>query len=81
MGQRVVWTTEMSHGVQTGPGGNAGRPIHLPAGTQMAYKGHVTNEIVSIKSDSSSRMVKFCVCFVSPTVQTRTNEIKQKQSL
>lgn len=34
MGQRVVWTTETSHGINAVIGGNAGRPIHLPADTQ-----------------------------------------------
>lgn len=54
MGQRVVWTTEMSHGVQAGLGGNAGRPIHLPAGTQTAYKGHVPH---------TEAALYLCFCF------------------
>lgn len=33
VGQRVVWTTETSHGVPTGLGDDAGRPVHLPART------------------------------------------------
>lgn len=38
VGQRVVRTAEISHGVQTRPGGYAGRPVYLPADTQQQHK-------------------------------------------
>lgn len=43
VGQGVVRTAEMSHGVQTRPGGDAGRSIHLPADTQ---RRHTTSETI-----------------------------------
>lgn len=40
VGQRVVWTTEISHGVNAVIGGNAGRPIHLPADTHTHTRAY-----------------------------------------
>lgn len=37
VGQGVVRAAEISHGVQTRPGGDAGRPVHLPADTQRQH--------------------------------------------
>lgn len=37
VGQGVVRTAEISHGVQARPGGDAGRPVHLPADTRRRH--------------------------------------------
>lgn len=46
VGQRVVRTAEISHGVQTGPGGDAGRPVDLPAVTHGKASADLCRETI-----------------------------------
>lgn len=75
MRQRIVLATEVSHGVQTGFGDDAGCPIHLPADTHKhtcSGSSHL-ERLLKLNLKMSRRRHKVDDIFSCSTTQNKLN--------